>query len=93
MLRVFRPIHVCPTPVDYTQIAKALTITRRAAVCLHTLDRLPIVDHNAQPIMSALAIKLAFGSDARIHVRDRAESIPSAMSTITVPSVLVSMVM
>lgn len=88
MLRLFLPIHVYPTHVDCTQIAKAITITRRAAVCHHTSDRLPIVVQNAQLIMSALAIKLAYGSVARTHVRDRAELILSVMSTITVPSAL-----
>lgn len=91
MLLLFLPIRVCPTHVDYTQIAKAITITHRAAVCHHTLGRLQIAVQNVQPTMSALAIKLAYASDAQTHARDRAESIRSAMSTITVPSVLVSM--
>lgn len=92
MLRLFLPIHVCRTHVDYIQIAKHMPITLHAAVCLHILDRLPIAVQNAQLTMSALAIKLVYANDARIHVRDHAESIQSVMSTITVPSVLVWMV-
>lgn len=89
MLLFLLPIHVFPTLVDYTQIAKGTTIIRHAAVYQHTLDRLLIAVQNAQQITSALAIKLAYGNDVLTHVLDRAELIPSAMSTITVQPVLV----